>query len=99
VVPVLFVAICIDKPNSQELRLANRVAHLDYLRLNAEPIKTCGPFVAEDGTTMNGSMLIVEAEDQKAAEAILARDPYRTAGLFQTVEVRPWRWVIGSPIN
>lgn len=97
--PVLFVAICIDKPNSQELRLANRVAHLDYLRLNAEYIKTCGPFVTEDGAAMNGSMLIIEAKDRKAVEAILARDPYRAAELFQTIDVRPWRWVIGAPVN
>ncbi len=43
--------------------------------------------------------LIIEAKDRKAAEAILARDPYRAAELFQTIDVRPWRWVIGSPIN
>jgi uncharacterized protein YciI len=96
---VLFVAVCIDKADGQELRHCNRVAHLDYLRLNAQYIKTCGPFVAADGVTMNGSMLIVEAEDRKAAEAILARDPYRTAGLFQTIDIRPWRWVIGAPVN
>jgi uncharacterized protein YciI len=99
VVPVLFVAICIDKPNSQELRLANRAAHLDYLRLNADYIKTCGPFVTDDGTAMNGSMLVIEAKDRKTAESVLARDPYRAAELFQTVDLRAGRWVIGSPIN
>jgi len=95
---MLFVAICIDKAGSQEVRLCNRAAHLDYLRLNADYIKTCGPFVADDGVTMNGSLLVVEAKDRKAAEAVLARDPYQTAGLFQSVDIRPWRWVIGSPI-
>lgn len=96
---MLFVAICIDKPGSQELRLANRAAHLDYLRLNSQSIKACGPFLSEDGATMNGSLLIVEAEDRKACEAILARDPYQAAKLFQSVEIRPWRWVIGAPVN
>ena len=94
---MLFVAICIDKPDSQKLRLSNRAAHLDYLRLNAQYIKTCGPFVAEDGGAMNGSLLIVEADSKASAEAVLARDPYRTAELFQSVEVRPWRWVVGAP--
>ncbi len=96
---MLFVAICIDKADSLELRLSNRAAHLDYLRLNAQSIKTCGPFIAEDGVTMNGSMLIVEAEDLRTAEALLAREPYNVAGLFRSIELRPWRWVIGSPIN
>jgi uncharacterized protein YciI len=98
-ISVLFVAICIDKPDSLELRLSSRAAHLDYLRLNAQSIKTCGPFLEDDGSTMNGSMLIVEAGDREAAEAILARDPYRIAGLFQSVDIRPWRWVIGAPVN
>jgi uncharacterized protein len=96
---MLFVAICTDRPDGQDIRLANRVAHLDYLRLNTQYIKTCGPFIDDDGNSMNGSMLIVEAEDRKAAEAVLSRDPYREAGLFSSVDVRPWRWVIGSPTN
>lgn len=96
---MLFVVICTDKAGSQELRLSNRVAHLDYLRLNAEYIKSCGPFVTDDGATMNGSMLILEAENRGAAKAVLARDPYQAAGLFETVDIRPWRWVVGAPLS
>ena len=29
--------------------------------------------------------------DRKAAEAFSAGDPYRKAGLFQTVTITPWR--------
>jgi uncharacterized protein YciI len=96
---MLFVAICLDKPGSQETRLTNRAAHLDFLRLNAEHIKICGPFVSDDGAAMNGSLLIVEAENKKAVETILARDPYQEAKLFQSVDIRPWRWVIGAPVK
>lgn len=96
---MLFVAICTDKAGSQETRLCNRAAHLDYLRLNAEYIKSCGPFVTDDGMTMTGSMLIIEAENREAVKAVLARDPYQAAGLFETVDIRPWRWVIGSPLS
>ena len=96
---MFFVAICIDKPGSEELRLSNRVAHLDFLRLNSEQIKVCGPFISEDSTTMNGSLLIIEAENKKAVETLLARDPYQEAKLFQSVDIRPWRWVIGSPVK
>jgi uncharacterized protein YciI len=96
---VFFVAICLDKPDSHELRLQNRAAHLDYLRLNSDAIKTCGPFLSEDNKQMIGSLLVIEADNRRAAETLLARDPYRIADLFQSVEVRPWRWVIGAPVK
>jgi uncharacterized protein len=94
-----YVAICLDKPNGNELRIANRTAHLDYLRVNSKTIKSCGPFLSDDGTAMVGSMLIMEAEDRAGVETVLAQDPYRKAGLFGSVEVRGWRWVVGCPIN
>lgn len=94
-----YVAICLDKPNSHELRLTNRIAHLDYLRANSKTIKSCGPFLSDDGTAMVGSMLIIEAENRDGVEAVLTQDPYRKAGLFNSIEVRGWRWVIGCPIN
>lgn len=96
---MFYVALCIDKPDSQALRLANRAAHLDYLRLHASAIRVCGPFVGDDGTTMTGSMLIIEADDRAAVDAILDKDPYRQAGLFSAIDVRGWRWVVGSPVH
>ena len=35
----------------------------------------------------------------KEVDKVLERDPYRKVGLFGTVEVRGWRWVVGCPIN
>jgi uncharacterized protein YciI len=92
-----FLALCYDKPGCEALRLANRAAHLDYLRANDAFIKVCGPILADDNETMIGSLLIVETPDRPAANVLLARDPYSRAGLFKSVDVRPWRWVIGSP--
>jgi uncharacterized protein YciI len=68
-------AICLDKPDSNELRLANRTAHLDYLRANSKTIKSCGPFLSDDGLAMVGSMLIIEAEDRAGVDEVLAKDP------------------------
>lgn len=92
-----FVAICLDRPDGLETRLANRADHLEYLRKHAQHIRTCGPLLAEDGETMIGSMLIIDAPTRASCEAILAEDPYKLARLFASVEVRPWRWVIGNP--
>jgi uncharacterized protein len=94
-----YVAICLDKSNSQDLRLTHRAAHLDYLRANSKTIKSCVPFLSDDDNAMVGSMLIIEAEDRAGVDAVLAQDPYRKADLFGSVEVRGWRWVIGCPIN
>ena len=47
---------------------------------------------------MNGSLLIVEAEDITAVEAFVADDPYCQAGLFETVVIRPpWFYGPGQP--
>lgn len=91
-----FILICEDKPGALDLRLANRDAHLAYARATGV-VRAAGPTLAEDGQTMNGSLLVIEVADRAAAEAFAAGDPYAKAGLFQTVTIRPWRWVIGNP--
>jgi uncharacterized protein YciI len=46
---------------------------------------------------MNGSLLVVEAGSLEEANAIADKDPYARAGLFASVEIRPWRWTVGNP--
>ncbi len=91
----LFVAVCIDKPNSLELRMATREAHFAYVRGKQGMMKLGGPFLDENGQ-MAGSLIIFEAEDLEAAKAFSAEDPYTKAGLFERVEVRPWKATFGS---
>jgi len=93
---MLFCLICTDKPNALELRLANRDAHLKYWKESGH-LKVAGPFTDDDGSAMNGSLIVIEAEDRAAAERLASQDPYKTAGLFERVEVRAWKWVIGAP--
>ena len=40
---------------------------------------------------------MIEAADKAAAAAIAADDPYAKAGLFDSVEIRPWNWVFNKP--
>lgn len=89
-----FVILCTDVPNSAELRNGARPKHLEYLTTLGNTIRAAGPFVAEDGKTMTGSMLIVEADTIEEARVIAAGDPYGPAGVFANVEVKPWKWVI-----
>ena len=90
---MLYAVICKDKPNSLELRKATRPTHLDYLKQGG-PVFS-GPMLAEDEQTPIGSLLIVEAADRAAVEAWAANDPYALAGLFESVEIRPFVKVIG----
>ena len=55
------------------------------------------PMLFADGQTSNGSLIVIEATSLRAAEAIAAEDPYGKAGLFASVDIRPWLWVFNNP--
>jgi len=90
---MLYAIICLDKPGAQEIRKANRDAHLAHIRGAGGAIVQAGPFLDVEGE-MCGSLLIYEG-DLAGAEAWAAADPYAAAGLFQSVEIRPWKKVVG----
>jgi uncharacterized protein len=91
-----FVFYCKDKPGHEQVRTANRLAHLDYLETHRDKLMCAGPLLAEagDGSKMIGSLLILELADRSAADAFAANDPYAKAGLFESVTIHPWRKVL-----
>ncbi len=91
---MLYAIHCLDKPNSVDLRLANREAHVAHLKAHLDHLVSAGPLLAEDGQTMIGSLVIVDFADRAALDAFVENDPYAKAGLFQTVSVRPWKKVL-----
>ncbi len=94
---MLFALICLDKPNSTALRAEVRGTHLAYVEAQRGAVKVAGPFLSDDGQAMIGSLIILEAADMAAARVFAANDPYALAGLFQSVEIKPWRWIVGAP--
>ena len=94
---MLFAAICTDKPGSLDKRKANRPEHLAYLKSLGEALVLAGPFTEEDGTSMNGSLIVVEAASLDDARRIIEGDPFAKAGIFANVEIRPWLWSINNP--
>jgi uncharacterized protein len=95
---MLFALICTDKPGHLQTRLDNRPAHVAFLeRLNGEgKLAFAGPFAGEDGKP-NGSLVVLDVTDRGAAESLSRGDPYAKAGLFATVEIRPWTWTFNKP--
>jgi len=92
---MLFALICIDKPDALAVRMAAREAHLAYVRERIGEMKLGGPFLDEKGD-MAGSLMVIEAQDRAAAEAFSRDDPYTKAGLWERVEIRPFRTTIGA---
>jgi uncharacterized protein YciI len=88
--------MCIDKPAHVDLRLSTRPAHLTFLKSFENQVKLGGPLLDADGQAPIGSLLIIENE--ASARALLAQDPYAHAGLFERVELFPWKRVVGADL-
>ncbi len=90
----MFCLTCIDKPNALDVRLGARTEHLAWAG-SSPVLKIAGPFLDENGD-MAGSLLIVEVEDMAAAQAFNAEDPYTRAGLWASVDIRPFKLSIAK---
>ena len=92
----MFAVIGLDKPDHFARRQEVRPAHLAYWEDNTDVMVLAGPFLDENGNAV-GSMMVIRAVDHDAATALVAADPYATEGVFGSVEVKPWNWVIKRP--
>ena len=91
----LYVLVCHDKPNSLDLRMATREAHLTYARAHSGKVKLGGPILDAKGD-MAGSLLIFDTEDVADVQAFTDNDPYARAGLFGRVEILPFKASLGG---
>ncbi len=89
---MLIAIIAKDKPGALQTRLDNRTAHLGYIE-ETGIVAQAGPLL--EGDAMIGSLIILNVEDLTAAQKWADNDPYAKAGLFQSVELIPWKKVIG----
>jgi uncharacterized protein len=96
---MLFVATCLDKPDSADKRMENRPAHLAYLNGLGARLKIGGALLASDHKTAAGSMIIFEADSEAEVLALLSKDPFSLAEVFESVSVKPWRQGVGQPLT
>ncbi|NOE26874.1 YciI family protein [Ruegeria sp. HKCCD6157] len=89
---MLIALIARDKPDALQTRLDNRSAHLAYIE-ETGVVSQAGPLL--HGDAMIGSLIILDVENLAAAQSWADGDPYAKAGLFQSVELIPWKKVIG----
>jgi uncharacterized protein len=87
---MLFVIHALDKPGALGDRLAHYDAHKAFL---ADPaphgVRTVmsGPLTTDDGTTMIGSLFLVEAPDRMTVERFNRADPFHDAGIWERVTI------------
>ena len=89
---MLIALIARDKPGALQTRTENREKHLAYIKKTGV-VSQAGPLL-DDGGDMCGSLVILDVEDMAAAEGWAENDPYAKAGLFESVELIPWKKVI-----
>jgi uncharacterized protein YciI len=87
-----------DTPESLEKRLAARPAHLARLKALQEAgrLLLAGPFPAIDSSDpgpagYSGSLIVAEFASLDAARDWANQDPFVEAGVYQKVDVKPFR--------
>lgn len=95
---MLYAIMAQDTPNSLEKRLAARPAHVARLQSLQDEgrLLLAGPFPAVDSNDpgpagFTGSLIVAEFASHAAAIAWAQVDPYKSAGVYDQVEVRPFK--------
>ena len=87
-----FALVALDRPNAVEDRARLRAEHLKYLEGLGDSLVFAGPFLNDNGQGV-GSIVVIEAADLDTARATYGRDPYAVGGLFDSIMIKPWKFV------
>lgn len=98
---MLYAFICQDKPNSLQQRLTARPAHVKRLQALKQEgrLILAGPHPVIDTIDpgpagFSGSLIVAEFECLEQAQKWANNDPYREAGVYQSVTVKPFNKVL-----
>lgn len=89
-----FLMFATGKPGMTETRHGLLEDHRAYFRDNGylERFVFRGPLQSDDGTEWLGSAMAIQLPDRAAVDEMLANEPYVRAGLYDRVDVHPWRF-------
>ena len=98
---MLYAIVGQDVTDSLNQRLAARPAHLERLQAlqQAGRLLLAGPFPALDSNDpgpagFSGSLIVAEFDDLATAQAWADADPYVDAGVYASVNVKPFKKVL-----
>ena len=95
---MLYAVWASDAPDKGGERARVREAHRARLRSpapHAVQVLQAGATLDSEVGTMNGTLLIVQAADIAAVRAFVDGDPYVAAGVYASIDIRPWRCGLG----
>ncbi|TVS19256.1 MAG: YciI family protein [Gammaproteobacteria bacterium] len=98
---MLYALIARDAPDSLQRRRAVRELHLARVQQLVDQARliVAGPHPAIDAEDpgeagFTGSLIIAEFESGEAARDWIEADPYVTEGVFESIEIKPFRQVM-----
>jgi uncharacterized protein YciI len=83
---MLFLIESVNRADRAAERQAARVAHLEFLR-DSLGVITFGASASDLEDRNVGPVLIVDLPDSTAVDAFIRRDPYYTAGCYESVRI------------
>jgi uncharacterized protein YciI len=88
---MLWIIYQVDRSDGAAIRAATKDAHLAYLEEHSSVLVLGGALLADDGVGRLGSCLLINVPDRAAAERFSENEPFRKAGLFESVVIRRMR--------
>lgn len=95
---MLYAVWATDRPGMLAERQRVRELHRARLRdPGPHPVRVvqAGVTLDDAAEAMNGTLLIVQAQSLAAVQAFVDGDPYVAAGVYDRIEIRPWRCGLG----
>ena len=93
-----FIVIARDgsDPEVKDRRAAARPAHLEWIAPYVESGFLLGGAILDEAGDMVGSVVLADLPTRAELDEWLAGDPYVTGGVWQEIEVRPYRPAVGA---
>jgi len=96
-----FAVFATDKSGVSQQRSDLQPDFIAYLRDHPDhpdvTVHNGGPTLAEDGESIIGLLLTIEAPSREAVQAFMADSPFGRAGVIADLQVRQWDWMTGRP--
>jgi len=94
----VFLLLCRDGAHSARLRAEHMGGHLRHIEQHVDRYIIAGPAFV-DPQTIHASVLVVRADNEPSARALLEGDPYYRSGVWNSVEVIGFRAVCGDAVG
>lgn len=95
---MLFIVSGRDQDNGLAQRLKFRPQHRAHYESLGDDLILSGPFLDANGEPI-GSMIVMRAESQSAADNHANADPYVLEDVFKSLTVERWDWFMKRPAD